>query len=289
MATKNDVAGDDDGKDDPVRSTNQTHHEAVYVVVCSSRDPRSESFVHHLKQQQYRVITRDCSLVWEHQTGARFRQWWGFRLMHYKNATRSVPDGALVVFLDSYDILVLRSAAATASRFRRLNAPLAFQCTMTTWPPVERCPAYRDIRSPYADIVPGRLSAKGWVGHCQYPCGGAYMGTKAAIGDLFSHIPSDISIDDQCWLHETLSTKFTANKDWVLDYNATVFLELVSMSRQEIENFFYGLPSSEFYPAFVHLDSLHPDFQQVESFYEQARKSGVAHELLRLLPGNAST
>merc|ERR1712217_419807 len=102
-------------------------------------------------------------------------------------------------------MVVLGSAAEARRRFRSFGVPLVVSCTQITWPPVQRCPAYKDIPSPYAKKVPSRVNMLGSPEKCKFPCGGAMMGYKSAFLGLFTSAGFTETTDDQCWLHSTLS------------------------------------------------------------------------------------
>eukprot|EP00928_Gymnodinium_smaydae_P001858 TRINITY_DN10665_c0_g2_i1.p1 TRINITY_DN10665_c0_g2~~TRINITY_DN10665_c0_g2_i1.p1 ORF type:complete len:362 (-),score=25.35 TRINITY_DN10665_c0_g2_i1:17-1054(-) len=239
----------------------------VYAVTCTtSFDDFRVAHLHgRLRRMGYEVVRLRCADAFQNASTPK----WGLRLKHYAafvEKIRSSDPDELVVFLDAYDMLVEGDAGEAAHRFALFNSPLVVSCVHYAWPLPEDCPSY-------SSVPPTRF----YGSPCYFACAGALMGTVSHLQLLFAAGNYTSITDDQCWLYNTLITKFKPQTDWVLDTNGSLFLSYTSaweaVKGSVVENGRHVLSNAsspwtpvdrEARPTFIHLDSSHSTEQQMK-------------------------
>eukprot|EP00401_Gymnodinium_catenatum_P008240 CAMPEP_0117569134 /NCGR_PEP_ID=MMETSP0784-20121206/58501_1 /TAXON_ID=39447 /ORGANISM="" /LENGTH=310 /DNA_ID=CAMNT_0005367097 /DNA_START=32 /DNA_END=960 /DNA_ORIENTATION=+ len=247
-------------------SRRNTADAGVHVVLCHSN--RSDQQVHflesRLRSKGYGVLLPDCGGDFAGQfistkTGQAYK-FWGRRLAHYREALKLMPSNSVALLLDVNDVLVMGGAEEALQRFREFGVPIVASCTEGMWPPPEDCPAYASVRSQFAA-----------ESSCRFPCAGAWMGTVAALQQLLAPASFNEMTNDQCWLHERLST-WPAHANWTLDTSGRLFLDGNRVPEGALRpgGGRYEVLGWDQPPSIIHLPGLHPSGPAMRELYALA-------------------
>lgn len=138
------------------------------------------------------------------------------KLIQVQKYLEKLPDNDVVLFVDAYDVVVLKSPEVIYSTFLAMNAPFVISADRICWP-------YHHLASEYP---PSPTSFR-------YINAGSYIGYVGYIKELFKELAPLIPEEDD----QGLMTKHFLRhpEKYTLDYHGKLFLPTAGLSSEDLE------------------------------------------------------
>ena len=125
-----------------------------------------------------------------------------------KEELSDYPDlgNHIILFTDSYDVIINGSSEEIVSRFRKMESPIVFSAEKTCWPDESLKGRYPKSPTNY-----------------RYLNSGGFIGYGDHISKLVNKVSVNNEYDDQLYYTERFFEDLKGNKDTILDYNQFLF------------------------------------------------------------------
>jgi len=125
-----------------------------------------------------------------------------------KEELSDYPDlgNHIILFTDSYDVIINGSSEEIVSRFRKMESPIVFSAEKTCWPDESLKERYPKSPTNY-----------------RYLNSGGFIGYGDHISKLVNKVSVNNEYDDQLYYTERFFEDLKGNKDTILDYNQFLF------------------------------------------------------------------
>jgi procollagen-lysine,2-oxoglutarate 5-dioxygenase len=181
----------------------------ILFTVATEKTDGYKRFIH--SSLHHKIQTKVLGMSEEWRGGDMSGRGGGQKVNHFRKALKPFrQDSRIVMFTDSYDVIVTGNAEAIIKRFNNLNANIVFSAEMFCWPDDNLSKKYPPTDSPY-----------------KYLNSGGIVGFAKDIYDLLRAHPIKDSDDDQLFytdlfLNESLRQKYHMK----LDNKAEIFQNL---------------------------------------------------------------
>ena len=179
---------------------------------------------------------------------------WKWRMQMYIDSIKNYNDNDIIIFADSYDVIVQEDKDTILKKFKKLNKRVVISSEMNLLLPAE----LKQFKM-HPQLFTENKFLKNNLSDYIYPCLGLVIGYKKEISELYnllikynhSELKTECSEDDQC-LFSFYFTK-NGNKLFDLDYKQTLFGNMSgSLNRYEmVDNKLYNFKMNSV-PSFIH-------------------------------------